>query len=207
MDVSCHMRMSHVTCEWVVSHVEMLRRDITLHRVCLRHFSPEWVLSHLNESCHIWMSHVTYEWVMPHLHESCHKWMSHVACEWVMSHMQLVCIYIALQWVYLWIYAAFCGHHGADIQGYFARVRGCVVCEDSGRSFADLRLITCRAGSHWCIWRSHLRVGNKPLYAFICIHTYNSAIMFAYANIHTRSHTQTHTHTHTHTHMKYAGHQ
>ena len=43
--------------------------------------------------------------------------------------------------------------------------------------------------------------GNKPLYVCICIHTYNSSIMFAYANIHTRSHTYAHTH------MKYAGHQ
>ena len=35
---SCHVWMSHVTCELVVSH--------------------------MNESCHIWVSHVTHEWVM-----------------------------------------------------------------------------------------------------------------------------------------------
>jgi len=29
------------------------------------------VMSHMNESCHIWMSHVTYEWVMSHMNESC----------------------------------------------------------------------------------------------------------------------------------------
>jgi len=40
------------------------------------------VMSHMNESCHIWMSHVTYEWVMSHMNESCHIWMSHVTYEW-----------------------------------------------------------------------------------------------------------------------------
>jgi len=50
-------------------------------------------------TCHIWvchimrMSHVTYEWVMLHMNESCHIWMSHVTYEWVMSlesrHLQV----------------------------------------------------------------------------------------------------------------------
>jgi len=36
----------------------------------------------MNESCHIWMSHVTYEWVMSHMNESCHtqhvrRWAEH----------------------------------------------------------------------------------------------------------------------------------
>ena len=46
MNESCHIWMSHVTYEWVMSH--------------------------MNESCHIWMSHVTYEWVMSHMNESLH---------------------------------------------------------------------------------------------------------------------------------------
>jgi len=28
----------------------------------MSHVTYEWVMSHMNESCHIWMSHVTYEW-------------------------------------------------------------------------------------------------------------------------------------------------
>jgi len=36
-------------------------------------------MSHINESCHIWMSRVICEWVMSHVIESCHIWMSHVA--------------------------------------------------------------------------------------------------------------------------------
>jgi len=61
-------------------------------------------MSHMNESCHTWMSHVTHEWVMSqawichvtHMKESCHtwiqmlrfvRWLSHRAnSEWVMSH-------------------------------------------------------------------------------------------------------------------------
>ena len=39
---SCHIGMSHVTCEWVMSH--------------------------RNESCHMWMSHVTFEWITSHVH-------------------------------------------------------------------------------------------------------------------------------------------
>jgi len=69
-------------------------------------FIQGWVMSHLSESCHVWMSHkplktiyiqthiydvlhtwmshvtlwlshVTFEWVMPHINESCHVWISH----------------------------------------------------------------------------------------------------------------------------------
>ena len=36
----------------------------------------EWVMSHMNESCPIWMSHGPYEWVMSHMNESWPIWMS-----------------------------------------------------------------------------------------------------------------------------------
>jgi len=38
----------------------------------MSHVTYEWVMSHLNESCHRWMGHVTFEWVMSHMNESCH---------------------------------------------------------------------------------------------------------------------------------------
>jgi len=44
-------------------------------------------MSHINESCLIWMSHVSFEWVMSHMNESCLIWMSHVSYECVMPHM------------------------------------------------------------------------------------------------------------------------
>jgi len=37
-------------------------------------------MSHITESCHIWMSHVTYDQVMSRMQESCHGWTSHVTC-------------------------------------------------------------------------------------------------------------------------------
>jgi len=37
------------------------------------------------------MSHVTCQWVMSHVNESCHTWMRHVACKWVMSHVNESC--------------------------------------------------------------------------------------------------------------------
>ena len=33
-------------------------------------------LSHMNDTCHIWMRHVTYEWDMSHMKESAHLWTS-----------------------------------------------------------------------------------------------------------------------------------
>ena len=71
--------------KWVMSHM-----NESCH-IWMSHVTYEWVMSHMNESCHIWMSHVTYEWVMSHTNESCHMWMSHVICEWVTSHTNESC--------------------------------------------------------------------------------------------------------------------
>ena len=95
----------------------------------MSHVTYEWVMSHMNESCHtcdrvrhlgssvdsisaadVWespalapdihhyylykvCSHVTYEWVMSHIvhHYYLHKAYSHVTHEWVMSHMNESC--------------------------------------------------------------------------------------------------------------------
>jgi hypothetical protein len=42
-----------------------------------------WVMSHVNESCHLCMSHVTYEWVISHMNELCHKWMRRDVYMWL----------------------------------------------------------------------------------------------------------------------------
>jgi len=68
MNESCHIWMSHVTYEWVMSH--------------------------MNESCHIWMSHVTYEWNLTHT-ELYHEWTSHVMYKcvmWWISYVIYTCI-------------------------------------------------------------------------------------------------------------------
>jgi len=51
------------------------------------------VVSHMNETCHIWMSHVTPEWVESRMSHVTYVWdMSRVntschTCEWVMSYL------------------------------------------------------------------------------------------------------------------------
>ena len=80
--------LSHVSYEWVLLHM-----NESCH-IWMRHVAYEWGMSRMNETCHIWVSHVTYEWVMSHMNESCHIWMRHVAYEWVMSHMNESCSHI-----------------------------------------------------------------------------------------------------------------
>ena len=46
--------------------------------IWMSHVSYEWVMSHMNESCLLWMSHVSYEWVMSSMNESCLIWMNYV---------------------------------------------------------------------------------------------------------------------------------
>jgi len=129
--VMSHIWMSHVThmneaChthEWVMSHVmEMWDRyclkeageTCDMSSDVMSRVTPDWVVSHLPESCRtcmihvtltrvmshlkdIWVRyclkklviHVTYEWVMSHLHESCHGWRSH---ERIISRTNKTCL-------------------------------------------------------------------------------------------------------------------
>jgi len=101
MNESCYIWMSHVTYEWVMSHMNESCHIWMSHvnESSLECHTYEWVISHIwtshvthvNESCHIWTSHVT------HVNESCHIWTSHVSnvvhmnescqtCERVVSH-------------------------------------------------------------------------------------------------------------------------
>ena len=89
--------MSHVTYQWVMS-----RMNESCH-VWMSHFSYEWVISRMNESCHVWMSHVTYEWVVSRMNESCLIWMSHVSYKWVMSHMIVSCLTWTSHLLYEWV--------------------------------------------------------------------------------------------------------
>jgi len=54
-------------CQWIVF---CLRMYIHVWSQAMSHVSYEWVMSHMNESCLIWMSHVSYEWVMSHMNKS-----------------------------------------------------------------------------------------------------------------------------------------
>ena len=93
--------MSHVTwCPWEMSPCQM---NEPCH-IWMSHVTYEGVMSHMNESCHIWMSHVPYKGVMSHINESCQIYkgvMSHtnksrhlvpirnepMSHKWALSHM------------------------------------------------------------------------------------------------------------------------
>jgi len=76
MSESCHI--------WVVmSHVSITHMRHMSSLIWVSHVTYEWVMSHMSESCHIWVSHVTYEWVMSHMSESCHMWVSFIWDMWV----------------------------------------------------------------------------------------------------------------------------
>jgi len=104
---------------------------LTLFSRDMRHDSiggEEWVMSHMNQSCHMWMSHVTYDSVMPRMNQSCHvemsrmQWrvlaffftwhltwlhrgggMSHVTYESVMSYVNESCHIWISHVTYKWV--------------------------------------------------------------------------------------------------------
>ena len=62
--------------------------DVTTHELIkMSHVTYPWVMSHINESCHVWVNHVTYQWVMSHINKSWRIWISNGTYECVMSHM------------------------------------------------------------------------------------------------------------------------
>jgi len=124
MNESRHVYMSHIideAChkyEWIMSHIRMshvVQASESRHMqdIWMRHVMYKWVMSHIDESCHIWMSLVTHWCVMSHIrishvtktnesrhtHElvmsrtrhvnewyhACHTWMSHI------THMNESC--------------------------------------------------------------------------------------------------------------------
>jgi len=70
MNKACHIRMSHVTYERVMSH--------------MHHVTHDRVSSHMNESCNTEVEEISTE---SHTNESCHVSISRVKYARVMSHM------------------------------------------------------------------------------------------------------------------------
>jgi len=81
--------MSHVKNAWVMSHTYGSRY---VH-IWTSHVTYEWVISQVNEPCHMCTSHVAYVRVRlcAHMNEPHHIWMSHVTCEWAMSNINEPC--------------------------------------------------------------------------------------------------------------------
>ena len=93
----CHIKMSY-------QNVTSKCHIILSHHIWMSQVTYEWVMSHMNESCHIWMHrrkamshdsyqnviskcHISFELVTSHIKESCHICMSHVTYRRPMSHM------------------------------------------------------------------------------------------------------------------------
>ena len=93
---------------WVLSHVRHVTYEsiMSLKKTTLTYLENQpfstWVMSHMNESCHIWMIHVTYERVISHTQTTSKReraiWISHVPFmiekddvhirgEWAMHHV------------------------------------------------------------------------------------------------------------------------
>ena len=126
-------RMWHNSSICHTSHTNMPcnKKAITTRHMWQCHIICECVMSHMNESCHIWMSHVTYHkskyywqglqsvkrvvckglcsmnesWLMSHMDEACHIWISCVTYEWVMSHMNESCRIWMSRVTYEWVVA------------------------------------------------------------------------------------------------------
>jgi len=107
MNESCYIWMSHVSYEWVMSHMSHVTHAEGLQwcgtpSCTMSHVTYEWVMSHMNESCHIWMSHVPYEGVMSHTQRACNG-MGHLPAQWVVCRMNESCliwmIYVSYEWV------------------------------------------------------------------------------------------------------------
>jgi len=85
--------MSHVAYEWVMSQVWTSRtwRMNESKLQLVDYITSEWVMSHMLQSSHVWMSHIKCELVMSHINESYHMWTSHVTHQWVISHVNESC--------------------------------------------------------------------------------------------------------------------
>jgi len=105
---TCHIWMSHVTSEWVISRMNESRRtyQLVMSHIWMSHVTHIWMshvthIRHMNGSPHLWMSHVTYECVTSQT-ESCHTYMSkprdtHTTYDWEvlyiwMSHVTYECV-------------------------------------------------------------------------------------------------------------------
>jgi len=85
--VPLHIFDNATLVRWHDSHTCVTWLVYVWHDSSPRDSTREWVMPHMNSSCHAYTSHANVpvlhrqEWVMPHEHESCCTWMSHVTHE------------------------------------------------------------------------------------------------------------------------------
>jgi len=112
---SCYASMGYVTHKWILT-VWMKHVTYKIYIYMMSHVTYEWVMSHTNESRHIWNQSchvcmkkkschvgISHGWVMSRMNETCHIWISHVTYEWVMSHMNESCPLRISRVTYDWV--------------------------------------------------------------------------------------------------------
>jgi len=91
MNESYHIWMSHVTCEWVMSHCQRnARRSFAFDNYRQISIKCEWVTSHMHEASHIWM-HACRPFACVHVDHLrstiIDTLISYVPYEWVLSYV------------------------------------------------------------------------------------------------------------------------
>ena len=159
------------------------------------------VMSHMNESCRIWMSHVTYythkrvtshdeschtyEWVLPcsmslsthqgSEYKRMHVWMSHVTYEWVMSRMNESCHVCMSHVTYEWVVYEACHIWWIHVT---CMNKSCHI----GMSHVPYEWVM----SH--IWMSHVPykwVVNEPCHVYTSRHLWISHVTYVNESCHT----------------------
>jgi len=100
---SCHVWIRHMrisespcvyeSCVYVMTHLEYvrMRESRRMHHQSTKYlYTWSGHVTHVNKSCHVWMSLATGKRVMSRVNESWHIWMSHVTygrVEWRISEL------------------------------------------------------------------------------------------------------------------------
>jgi len=103
--------MSHVneSCLMSMSH----EAHVYICLTSMSHVSCQWVMSHVNESCLTSMSHVSRQWVMRHMYTpKAYVWMGHDSLTWDMTHWHVIhvrhCVWVICPWLHrcVWVICA-----------------------------------------------------------------------------------------------------
>jgi len=161
-----------VTYEWVMPHMQLTNRRIMWPEIsCMRVYewcrkkgkkekkivwvilscTDECVMSHMYESCHIWMSHVTYECITSHMNAWYHVWNRLIAE--LCGQSSPVCVYMSLV-----TYECVTSHLNASCHVWMSHVTHKGVTSHINESCAIWnRLIAewCGQRSPVCVYMSH----------------------------------------------------
>ena len=202
--------MTHSYGTWLIHIVREMTPSSRLSTCPFEEEEPlyacsDWVMSHVIEPCHIWLSHdtyVTYECVTSYTNESRmtesrHLRMSHVTCKWVTSHTTGI--------------AEVCDVHVRDMgeEPFYAcssdyetdKGAMCALLVPPDRDTVASRCIELWAASFdqplWCLAapRAPLFFMNSSTNTYTRVHILNQTCTHAYTHFLSRARSLTRTHT------------